>query len=260
LPSLDVDAIAPGKGSQLFCGVGGELFRSTDAGGYWSPVGSIPGPDRISAIAVDDGGKVHVGGADGGTGEFSMEDGGWTVAACGPDMGGITDLKIGPDGTLYAASRKGGAFRRPAGGESWVTCSAGLEVMNVEALALLPDGFLLAGLNGGSVVRMDLSTIAGVARQGGNRFPDRGIITMEAPVPNPATSDSKLSFSLSEAALTTVRIFSPEGKECAPPVTETLAAGTHTVRIPFASLAPGTYYLVISARGALSTRAFQLLR
>jgi photosystem II stability/assembly factor-like uncharacterized protein len=118
----------------------GFLFKSTDRGASWSPLGT--GGFVMTALAADPA-NSNVLYAGSHTGVFRSADGGltWTAASGGLPAGAdVTALLAPAPGTLYAALTRGAkVFRSTDGGSHWQRVSRGIASPSLTAFA--------AGLN-----------------------------------------------------------------------------------------------------------------
>jgi hypothetical protein len=87
--------------------------------------------------------------------------------------------------------------------------------------------------------------------------------SVNAVVPNPASSSINLTFSLAEAKAVTIELYSTDGKKVATPVdARNFGVGSQLVSVPVSDLAPGVYTAVISTDnyGQVRTRQFVVVR
>lgn len=126
----------PGTPSTMYMGaVAGGVWRSTDSGANWAPIGDLAPNIAITAMAIDTSNpdRMFVGTGEGyfnvdavrGVGIFQSLDGGltWTHLAATrnlPEFYRINDLVISPNDpqVLYAATRYG-LYRTIDGGATW---------------------------------------------------------------------------------------------------------------------------------------------
>ncbi len=122
----------------------GFLFKSTDRGASWSPLGT--GGFFVTALAADPAnpGVLYAGSH---TGVFRSADGGstWTAASGGLPAGAdVTALLAPAPGTLYAALTRGGkVFRSTDGGSHWQRMSRGITNSSLTAFAAGPNPAVL---------------------------------------------------------------------------------------------------------------------
>jgi photosystem II stability/assembly factor-like uncharacterized protein len=112
----EVDRIAVSR-TGVFAAAGSTLFRSTDAGVHWEPVGAVPRypglAEGISDLAAAPDGTLYIGTT---TGVFRTDDGvDWTMVSDGLADLQVNDLLIDPldPGHLYAATEAGGVAVLP---------------------------------------------------------------------------------------------------------------------------------------------------
>ena len=138
----------------------GFLFKSTDRGASWSPLGT--GGFFVTALVADPAnpGVLYAGSH---SGVFRSADGGstWTAASGGlPSGADVTALVAPAPGILYAALTRGGkVFRSTDGGDHWQRMSRGIASASLTAFAAGPNPAVLyvaanAGTSGsGSLFR-----------------------------------------------------------------------------------------------------------
>jgi hypothetical protein len=89
------------------------------------------------------------------------------------------------------------------------------------------------------------------------------VFKVDAPVPNPASNNVSISFTLQEADAVTIEIYSVDGKKISTPiVNKAYDANPHTESFSVATLAPGVYTAVVSthSNNSVRTRQFVVVR
>jgi photosystem II stability/assembly factor-like uncharacterized protein len=117
----------------------GTVFKSTDSGATWLPVGGgLPAQQPTMALAIDPVRPATLYAATlGGVFKTTNAGASWTAAGTGLPPAPVMTLAIDPDarGTLYAGTRVG-VFKTTNGGTSWTVASTGLTDTEVIALAI----------------------------------------------------------------------------------------------------------------------------
>jgi hypothetical protein len=81
------------------------------------------------------------------------------------------------------------------------------------------------------------------------------------PVPNPASEEVRMGFTLPDEGTVSIEIFGADGRRAAVPVDgRTIAAGDHAERISVASLPPGIYTARITTNGGIGIAKFVVVR
>jgi photosystem II stability/assembly factor-like uncharacterized protein len=160
------------------------LFRSTDDGHSWRPVGRNLPDWFIQAVAIASTGEQALGLAASHQGWlYFSPDGGetWETGSYWLDLGTITRLVASPcfeeDGIVFACTEEDGIFKSRDRGRNWKQASFGLLNLNVASLCFSPafaqDEVVFAGTDGGGLFR---SRNAGRAwRESGEGLPDSAV-------------------------------------------------------------------------------------
>jgi hypothetical protein len=88
---------------------------------------------------------------------------------------------------------------------------------------------------------------------------DAGVVTFAGAVPNPSSGSANLVFSLPSTSRVSLALYSVAGRQVASLVDETRDAGSHTVSLSRRTLAPGTYFAVLSVDGQKISRTVILM-
>jgi len=135
----------PSSSNILYAGVGrpgttgGGVYKTTNAGGTWSPANNGL-PDRaVQALAIDTGFPATIYAGTNGAGIYRSQDGAatWTVANAGLTSTVVNAIAVGRSGIVYAGTGDG-VFRSTDAARSWTAAGAGLSERNVLALAADP--------------------------------------------------------------------------------------------------------------------------
>jgi photosystem II stability/assembly factor-like uncharacterized protein len=187
---LNVNAVAvhPAEPNLAYAGTGGNgVYRTTDGGAQWQPVGLAQIDVRALAVNPVNPNLLYAGTERNGL--FVSADGGriWRQAEAGLEPNAsIHSVVIDPADPqiVWAADYHSGVYRSVDGGKSWAPVNRGLSTRAVNALAIAAEGKVLyAATEGEGVFR--LGQVAGAPRRGRGRtscagargfppFPHRG--------------------------------------------------------------------------------------
>jgi photosystem II stability/assembly factor-like uncharacterized protein len=174
-------AVDPGNPSTLYAGVddvpiysddgtsqpgAGGVFKSTDGGATWKPIGLTGAAVNLLVIDPAQPGALYAategnyGSPRGFRGLFKSTDGGASWSEIGNGLGELRDLGanmtaivIDPvdSNILYAGVSGGGVFKTSDGGATWSRLNQGLTNLDVRSLAIAPGGghTLYAGTSNG---------------------------------------------------------------------------------------------------------------
>jgi flagellar hook assembly protein FlgD len=101
---------------------------------------------------------------------------------------------------------------------------------------------------------INVTTVAGEAA------PAAPTLDLAAPSPNPVRGTATARLTLAEASTVAVTIVDGRGRTVRTLPTQRLGAGAHSLRLPSAGLAPGTYFVVAEAAGGRRTQPFVVAR
>jgi photosystem II stability/assembly factor-like uncharacterized protein len=160
------------------------IFRSTDGGHTWHPVGRNLPDWFIQAVAMAPMGTQTMGLAAAHTGWlYRSVDGGetWDRVSYWGKLGIVTRLVASPnfaqDGIVFACTEENGIFKSTDRGSEWKQANFGLLNLNVASLCFSPgfarDEVVFSGTDGGGLFR---SRNAGRAwRESGEGLPDSAV-------------------------------------------------------------------------------------
>ena len=150
-------AIDPKTPTTVYAGTFGRgVFKSTDAGGHWTPVPGGFGDDTVLSFAIDpsDPATIYSGttassSSTAGTvfspasAVIKSSNGGlaWTAANGGLPRAIVTTLAIDPSNpaVLYAGTSAGGVFKTANGGLTWTPANAGIGTSDISHLVVDPS-------------------------------------------------------------------------------------------------------------------------
>lgn len=164
--AASVQALTLAGKDTLYAGSFGHgVFRSSDRGATWSPVGTGVTDPFILSLATGKDGAVYVGTFRGGV--FRSRDTGKTWQ---PINGGLKRYEVkalmisGED--VYAGTGDG-VYRLNRAGDQWSVVTSGLDDILVHALARSSDGTLFAGTSGKGILRFKQQASGWVRMQHG---------------------------------------------------------------------------------------------
>ncbi|HLX13500.1 MAG TPA: T9SS type A sorting domain-containing protein [Bacteroidota bacterium] len=246
------------------------MIRSTDNGLTWvSASNGLNGTVR-SIVSISTGKLI----ATTTTGLFSSTDNGnsWTVdqSMMRNDLASLIatsndgiylsmDPILSRSGVYYSAD-KGNTW----GGEniglpsSWADNTVDIAIL---AFSLAPDGHLIAGTVGGTFKSIDQvsSQATPESRLDAKRAVVRSI-QLSQNYPNPFNPTTTISFSLPNAAFTTLKIYNALGQEVSTIVSGQLGAGSYNKTWNASGMASGIYYYKLQAGSYVETKKLQLIK
>jgi photosystem II stability/assembly factor-like uncharacterized protein len=149
--NLSVYSLALARPSTVLAGTVRGVYRSSDAGASWQPIGL--GKYSVLALAVDPGNPLEI---YAGTrrGVLKTVDGGRNWRLLGGLLQHVTCLQLDPvtPKVLYAGTYAAGVFRTSDRGATWMEFNEGLSPKSVTGLAIDDSGTrLFAGTSSGGV-------------------------------------------------------------------------------------------------------------
>ena len=268
---------------------GGGLYRSTDDGALWSPLGFDE--MTVNSIAVTTHGHIF---AFVGYPYRSTDDGqsweilfqltsatqtllsveGDTLLAGTVAQGilrstddGDTWLEVLPDVTIHsfayhtegkvlAAADTDGVYLSTDKGASWVSIGSGLEGREVNCLTFDDDGFAFAGTIGGGIFA-STQRITSVNEE--NRaIPASSALSQN--YPNPFNTATTIEFVIRQSSFVNLSIYDLLGREVATLVNEKLGPGRYERAFNARSLASGVYFYRLREGEFVETRKLVVLR
>jgi len=128
----------------------GGIFRSTDNGNIWTPLG-LELVDN--SIAINSNGDIFVGTDALGIWRTTNNGANWDQILFGPNCSGINSIIINSIGYIFAGTIQGGTFRSTNNGDNWTQIIQGLTELQILSLAINSSGDIFAGTSGGGVFR-----------------------------------------------------------------------------------------------------------
>jgi ligand-binding sensor domain-containing protein len=147
ITDFSLESIATTSSSTVFVGTfNGAVFRSTNNGDSWFPtqmVGYSNWP--ITAIAIDNAGRVFATAAQNGGWVYRSTDNGYTWNSVFHANDFATALAVDSSGTLLVGLNGGGIYRSTDGGNSWSPSS--LTTGNASDFLVDPTGYVFAAVD-----------------------------------------------------------------------------------------------------------------
>jgi photosystem II stability/assembly factor-like uncharacterized protein len=218
------------------------LLITTDLGATWTMSRTgLNGTVNVLLTIPGDGQTVYAGTS---TGFFRSTDAGATWAVT-PLTGQVRTLVADPlhPASIFAGTYGAGVYASTDGGTTWSAMNTGLTCNKVLSLDIRPgtENTLFAGTEGGSVFRTTIMT--GVT--GGSPLATRH--SSLAISPNPSRGRFSLQFALPEAALARAGLYDCSGRLVAELGVRNLPAGNCAWPVSTKGIAPGTYFVRITA-------------
>jgi photosystem II stability/assembly factor-like uncharacterized protein len=150
-------AVDPTTSSNVIAGVlgGSGVYRTTDGGASWTPLGVGLGSSQVAAVALDPATPTRVLAATD-QGVWSVAGGTWSsVGLTSQSVTALAFARSHPQ-TIYAGTLTGGVFRSDDGGTSWTAYSVGLSSVAIARVAVDPTNpdVAYAGTSEGGVYKV----------------------------------------------------------------------------------------------------------
>jgi photosystem II stability/assembly factor-like uncharacterized protein len=262
------------RGSTIFAAsVGPVVYRSTDNGLNWTPLGSGLEQQCVTAVAFD-GQVVYAatvpqvyttvfGQTTQGPGVFVSLDSGvtWSSASTGMNNERVYCLTLNDRGAAspfaLAGLIGGGVYLSTNSGVSWQFVGDGLPSETVNAMTIV-SSYVIVGTYDGSIWRRPLSEIiTGFNPRPGDLPRDFELCQN---YPNPFNPTTAVRFSLPKAAFSELSVWNMLGQKLATLVSQRLSAGTHTYRWDASKFASGVYFFRLQAGDFLEMKKGVLLK
>lgn len=151
--ATSVQALAISGNGVIYAGSFGHgVFRTTDRGATWTPVGDGVADPFILSLAITRDGLVYAGTFRGGVFRSRDEGNTWQSVNEGLKRLEVKSL-LAVDHDLYAGTGDG-VYRLHGADDHWVPVTTGLDDTLVHSLARAADGTLFAGTSGKGVFRL----------------------------------------------------------------------------------------------------------
>ncbi len=229
------------------------LFRSTDQGLTWSPLGSEISVTSLvcnqigDVFAGDYFGRVHVSTDSGNNWDML------SLQAYYP----VWSIVANQRNHLFAGTDGNGVYRSLDGGETWTPATTGLTNMSIRSLVIDEDGYLFAGTNGSGVFRSSEPTTTSVDQELAEA-PRSFLLFQNYPSPfNPSTT---IRYGLPHASFVTLTIYNTLGQQVARLVNEQQQAGYHETVFRGDRLASGVYFYRLQAGDFVASKKLLLLK
>jgi hypothetical protein len=231
------------------------VFSSDDHGLSWSKAGYGLNDSTVYAICAH-GQDILAATQKSGVGILSIPGGPWKETSFGMSVTYIRALAVWGHNIL-AASYGGGVYLSTNSGGFWKELNTGLTELRVRSLAVVtgPTPWLCAGTDSSGVFRYSLAGITGV-----NDAPEQlpGNISILQHYPNPCSTNSSVSYSVSGTGAVRISISTILGAEVATEVIPDQAPGKYEWRWN-AARQPNGVYLCRIQQGPNSTMRQMLL-
>lgn len=169
--AASVQALAMMENGTVYAGSFGHgIFRTTDRGAVWMPVGSGVTDPFVLSLAITREGAIYAGTFRGGVFRSRDEGKTWQPVNTGLKRLEVKALMAADDG-LYAGTGDG-VYRLHEPEDRWSAVTSGLDDVLVHALARSADGTLYAGTSGKGVLRFKRHMPGWVRMQHGLKNPE----------------------------------------------------------------------------------------
>ncbi|MGD1046735.1 MAG: T9SS type A sorting domain-containing protein [Bacteroidota bacterium] len=282
------------KGTSIFVGSNGGLFRSTDNCTSWTRVGFMD--TTIRGFAFSDT-NFFAGTA---VGAFLSTNNGasWTeiglkniyvgAFVVSPNDTGGTNIIAGTSNGIYLSSNNGtnwvqvksginiaslafsgknifastwsdGIFLSTNNGATWAAFNTGLtnDPNCVPALAVSGTNIYAGVTNGGGVWRRPLSETVSVDKLSTD-LPTH--FSLDQNYPNPFNPATTISFTLPSKSFVSLKVFDILGREVATIISEEMSAGSYSRQWNAANMSSGIYFYRLQAGTFIETKKLVLLR
>lgn len=297
IPRTDIYALAVGK-TTLFVGARGAcVYRSSDNGSIWNPtttglpsgvINSIVVQDTVILVGVSTypdsnggvftsienstvwtriglpyvqsvyslamvGNTIFTGTSNGCY--FSTDGGlGWINIDGGLSGAKVYSLAVSGK-QVFAGTDNQGIFVFNDTKSMWNEANTGLASLNISSL-FVSKTYVFAGTFGSGVWRRPLSELLTAAEEP-TILPEKA--TFKQNYPNPATADTKITFSLPAAGFATLKVFNALGLEVTTLLAEDVPAGTHTATWNVSNSQSGTYFCRLQSSAITETMKLTVL-
>ena len=252
------------NGSYVFAGHGdGQgIFRSSNNGINWTQKNTgLPSGTSVPEIAVYNG-NIYAGTY---TGVYKSSNDGESWEAI---SNGLTYLDVRAfafaGNNLFAGindneNNNGGVFISSNNGANWIAVNDGLGNKHISSLIIHND-YIFAGTYQitGSVWRRPLSEIVTTVEQSNILMPS--IFYLKQNYPNPFNPTTKISYSIKEEGLVTLKVYDILGKEIVTIVNENKPEGIYEVEFNASQLPNGMYIYKLQAGGFSDVKKMLLLK
>ncbi|MFC1540978.1 T9SS type A sorting domain-containing protein [Candidatus Latescibacterota bacterium] len=234
-------------------GMGGNIYRSNDAGKNWQILESgLPEID-VSGISAYDETTVFISFIGGGI--YRTTNGGelWThISENLPHQN--TGMPVTTmDGGVYFSVQEEGVFRSKDIGNSWENVLQ--QDTGIYSLKEGPNGSLYVGTLNGNVFRTKIEPNTIGSSQGSNVF-----FILKSPYPNPFNPATTIEYSLSQNSLITLSIYNISGQRVIVLKDEYQPVGNYTATWDAKGFPSGLYFCIMEANGFCQTKKMLLLK
>jgi hypothetical protein len=164
-------------------------------------------------------------------------------------------------GRIYAAlyglsDTSKGVITTSNNGSNWSFMTQGFGTTPSVRKLMLNNEYLLAGAYTGGIYRMPLSVLTGVSNE--NELTK--VFSLKQNYPNPFNPVTKISFSINQKEVTSLKAFDSMGKVVSILVNEELQAGNYSFSFSGEKLSSGIYFYQLKAGNYFDTKKMMLVK
>ncbi|MCX6161737.1 MAG: T9SS type A sorting domain-containing protein [Ignavibacteriae bacterium] len=244
------------SGNNIFAGTNGYgVCLSTNNGTDWTQVGLIS--EQVISLGVS-GNNIFAG--TNGFGNYVTTNNGMNWAQISLSSLYVNTFAV--TGNNIFAGGGGipgyGVFLSTNNGTSWTEINQGFPAYPHVRALLIANNYIFAGIIDISVWRRPLSEIINSVNNISTEIPSS--FSLSQNYPNPFNPTTKISFQLSVAGFSSLKIFDLLGKEVATLVNETLKPGTYTAAFDGSQLPSGVYLYRLTTNEYTSAKSMLLIK
>lgn len=254
--NANIDNLAV-SGSDLLVAARDSIFISTDNGDTWADISIdlvIGSNNSNSALEVN---GVNIFAAYFG-GIYRSINKGKKWQKIGLDIPPVSSFAF-TGSNIFAGTTPAGIYLSTDNGTTWAPFNTGLTGLGNTTVRTLVihDGYIFAGTDIGGVWRRPLSELPTSAEES---IILSEKVMLQQSYPNPATADTKITFSLPAAGFATLKVFNALGQEVTTLLAEDLSAGTHAATWDVSTAQSGTYFCRLQCGAITETMKLTVLR
>ncbi|MGD8781862.1 MAG: choice-of-anchor A family protein, partial [Ignavibacteria bacterium] len=253
LTSLAIQSLAIDSNGNIYAGTfGNGVMKSTDNGSTWAETGLDY--DFVWAVDVNSNDEVYAGTYGGGV--YKSDDGGtnWQVLNDGLNSLYVYNISIDENDNVYLSTWTNGIYMIEANlSQSWN--QVGMNGVNVSSIMYdSGESTLYIATSSGSIYKKtDFVTAV-------NNEPISDDFELSQNYPNPFNPSTTIKYTVAEAGLYTVNIYSVIGEKVQTLVSEFHNAGNYEVNFNASNLASGIYIYQLKGNNILLMKKMILLK